>query len=197
MQWAWPNRNLVENVATAFSKVGLAIYHSGEKLSEKEEGGLQVGVLQTHQHLNSYRGHFCALSLILSVHLWDGYQFLEHSGHFHLKGMQNQLCCCRPGLPRRWERKQVKVPSVLGSSPMAPVQLSTRREWESMKCPSLPPLTGQFCNSFSMVPPRNSSDIGIHVFTAVTVCLSVCLSLSLSPGFSSLASLSCSLTPTS
>lgn len=46
MQCAWPNGNLVEKASTAFCKVGLAMYHSGEKLSEKEEGGLQVGGLQ-------------------------------------------------------------------------------------------------------------------------------------------------------
>lgn len=35
MEWARPNGNLVEKVATAFSKVGLVICHSGKKLREK------------------------------------------------------------------------------------------------------------------------------------------------------------------
>lgn len=66
-----------------------------------------------------------------------------------------------------------KVPSAFRSSPMAPVQLSTSREWESVKYRHLPAFDRSILQCFNVVPQRNSSDTGIHMFTAVTSSLSL------------------------
>lgn len=133
MEWASPNGNLVEKAVLVLSKVGLAIYHAGEKLREKEteKRHLLVGGLQDLSETSSL--DISAIAEIPGTP--DGHQFLEHSGSSHLKGVQSQLFCRRPGLPQ----KTSQVPSAfISSSRMAPMQLSTSREWGSMKCPSLP-----------------------------------------------------------